>query len=295
MVVKDKFVLLKDLPNVLRLSSSELESRSIELGEKKLYAVLKLVEARINHFTKKKAFEVAEAKREQLIRVLKLPNYVLPVSYNEPTKTAIINLDSFGTDDISKVDPRNVYACVVYGICFLSLIQGRVKVRDSYFSPISNFLLSIFIRLFGKAYGLLGAYATEIPKLKFLIACYVLGSFFGEKNQDVMYKKALTASGFDYRDRLQELRTFDFSNVEDFIESLSKLGVMPGVNRYQFAGRVLRRLSMNFLPALEDLSRFVSILTTSSIQGATIVPTSIFRYNEREFAKILEISKIIFK
>jgi len=296
MVIKDKFVLLKNLPNILKLSSSEIERRSIELGERKLYAVLKLVEARINHFTKKKVFEtVTESRRGQLIRVLKLPDYVLPVSYNQPTKTAIINLDAFGTDDISRVDARNVYACVVYGICFSSLIRGEVKVRDIHYSPMSNFLLSAFIRLFGKAYGLLGAYATEIPKLKFLITCYVLGSFFGVTNRDEMYKKALTSSGFDFRDRVQELKTFDFSNIEDFISSLSKLGVMPGINRYQFAGRVLKRLSMNFLPALEDLSRFISVLTTSSVPGTAIVPTSIFRYNEGEFAKILEISKIIFK
>lgn len=296
MVVKDKFVLLKDLPNVLKLSSTEVKKCSIELGERKLYAVLKLVEGRINHFTKKKVFElVSEARRGQLIQVLNLPNYVLPVSYNGSTRTAVINLESFGTDDISRVDPRNIYACVVYAICFSSLINGSVKVRNVYYSPIVNFLLSVFIRMFGKEFGLLGAYAIEIPKLKFLLACYIQGAFFGVTNQTEMYKKAGTSSGFDFRDRVQELKAFDFSNIEDFIEALSKTGVMPGINRYRFAGRVLRRLSMNFLPALEDLSRFISVLTTSSIPGTTIVPTSIFRYNEREFAKVLEISKVIFR
>jgi len=56
-VVKDKFTLLKDVPNVLNLSASVIKTNSVEGGPKTLAATLKLIERRINHFTKDKVFE----------------------------------------------------------------------------------------------------------------------------------------------------------------------------------------------------------------------------------------------
>jgi len=54
-------------------------------------------------------------------------------------------------------------------------------------------------------------------------------------------------------------------------------------------------LGLNFMPAMEDMSRFISILTTSDVRGSNIVPAWISKYNERAYQNILEISKNIFK
>lgn len=298
MVVKDKFILLKGVPNTLHLAHGTIRAHSINAGTRKIFVVLEMLKDRINHYTKDRVFNLITdvRKRDKMIAVVKMPNYILPVSYNVPTKQIIINISPFDTDDIypTKPDPINIYASIVYGICFSEIINKKVKISESYFGPISSYLLSMFIRIFGKEYGLLGMYATEINKLKFLICCYIMSSFFGISGKEA-YTKASVASAFDYRDIQNSLVSYNFENVEDLIRSLSDLKVMPGLNRFHFTERLYRFLGVGFLPAVEDLSRFVSVLTVSAITGSNIVPTFIYSYNEGEFNKIIDISKGIFK
>ena len=56
-----------------------------------------------------------------------------------------------------------------------------------------------------------------------------------------------------------------------------------------------RTTGMSFLPALEDFSRFICIMTSISMKGSNIVPTYISKYNEDSFLRIIEISKLFFK
>ena len=299
MVVKDKFTLLKNVPNVLHLSNTVIRAHSVSAGSRKVFVVLEMLKDRINHYTKDRVFTLISntKKRDKSLAIVKMPSYILPVSYNVPTKQIVLNITPFDTDDIypTKPDPINIYSSIVYGICMMDIVTGKTKIPASYSGPISSYLLSMFIRIFGKEYGLLGMYATEINKLKFLISCYVMASFFEFENGKEMYTKASVASSFDYREILDKLEKYDFTNIEDFIKSLSDLKVMPGLNRFHFTERLYRFLGVGFLPALEDLSRFVSILTVSAITGSSIVPTFIYSYNEGEFNKIIDISKGIFK
>jgi hypothetical protein len=298
MVVKEKFTLLKNVPNVLHLSHNTIKAHSVSAGTRKVFVVLEMLKDRINHYTKDRVFTLISdtRKRDKTLAVVKMPNYILPVSYNVTTKQIILNITPFDTDDLypTKPDPINIYASIVYGICMADMVNGKAKIPESYFGPISSYLLSMFIRVFGKEYGLLGMYATEINKLKFLICCYIMTSFFGMSGKEV-YTKATTASAFDYRDIKDKLDTYNFENIEDFIKALSELKVMPGLNRFHFTERLYRFLGVGFLPALEDLSRFVSVLTVSAITGSSVVPTFIYSYNEGEFNKIIDISKGIFK
>ena len=70
---------------------------------------------------------------------------------------------------------------------------------------------------------------------------------------------------------------------------------MPGLNVYMFLAEIVKRFGFNFLPALEDLSRFISILTASNIPGTSVVPSFLSKYDETSFNNILQISKSIFK
>lgn len=294
MIIKDKFSLLQNIDNVLNLSSSKIESLSIPAGDKKLHVTLRLIENRINHFTKKKTFYLLEDIdwRNDHLKIVNYPEYPLVVSYNNPTKQIILNLAFFNTDDLSYVDPKDLYASLVYGISFGSLVSGKIKIKDEYATTISNFMLSIFVRIFGKEYGLLGAYSKEINKLKFLISCYIWASFFGAKGN--LYSKAFSASAFDYKSIQKELDKFNFNNIYDFIKSLSYFNALPGINKYNFGSKFHRFLSLNFIPALEDTSRFIAIITTSSLVGISIIPTFIKYYNKSEYEKLLLISKKIF-
>ena len=110
MEIKDKFNLLKDVPNTFNISSVKLNSYAIPKGPAKIFNTLKLIEDRINHFTKKKVFSTLDEIKtnKKVFSLVKMENYLLPVSYNMKTKSIIINLQPFGTDDISRVDPRNL-------------------------------------------------------------------------------------------------------------------------------------------------------------------------------------------
>ena len=295
MVIKQKFILLRDTKNVLSIPASEIKAALIPDATRNIYMLLKLSENRINHFSKERILrQLSDLSERKKIHVVKLPDYILPISYNKPTNSIIININSFSTDDVSGIEVRNLYASMVYGITFADLVNKKVNVSEKFAVPIINFLLSVFVRLFGKTYGLLGVYATEINKLKFLLSCYILTSFFGTSGKE-SFSKAGNIASYNYKEIETELSKYNFSNIDDFIVSLSDLKVMPGINKYSFTDRILKLLSINFIPALEDAARFIAILTTSNVGGSNLIPTFLYTYNDVEFNRILTISKNIFK
>lgn len=297
MVVKETFSLLKGIPNILDLSAAEIKKYSIDRGPRKVFVVLELNKNRINHFSKNKVYSmISDLEKRKQVAVINLPEYSLHVSYNRPTKQIVLNLSPFNVDDIysTEPDPKNLYTQMVYGILFSSLVNNKIKVKDNYFSVISGFFLSMLIGLFGKQYGLLATYSNRITELNFLVNCYILSAFFGITGKK-SYRLASASSGFDYSEIENDLDTYDFSNIENFIKSLSNFGVMSGIDKYSFLNRTYKVTGLSFIPALEDLSRFISIMVCISMKGSNIINTFISKYNEDSFARIIEISKLIFK
>jgi len=296
MEIKDKFILLKNVPNIISLTKTTINQYSIKDGPRKIY--VDLVRMKISHFTKDKVINmISDKKLKKMIHIVNMPKYPLPVTYNKTTKGIVINLNFFGVDDIypNKPGPANLYACLVYGIILKELVTGSVHLPDKYSAIIADYLTSLLIRLFGKAYGLLGTFSQEIPKLKFLVNCYVLEAFFGIKGLKC-FKKASGNSSFNYRDITDELKGRSFSNIEELISSLDELKVMPGMTKYIFADRSLRMFrDFNTLPLFEDPSRFISILTASTINGSMVVPSYLYKYDEQSFNSIIEISRQAFR
>ena len=104
--VKDKFNLLKSVPNILHLSSKEIKKYSIEKGPRKIFIVLELNKNRINHFTKDKVFNlITDLEKRKSIAVVNIPDYNLYTSYNLPTKQIVLNISPFNIDDIYSVEP----------------------------------------------------------------------------------------------------------------------------------------------------------------------------------------------
>lgn len=297
MIVKKEFELLPNVPNLLSMSSAAIKKVEIENGTRHLFVLLELQKNRINHFTKDRLFRlISGIQARKNLHIVAIPTYGLPNTYNTTTNGMIINLSPFGVDDVNASKPgiMNLYALLVYEITFTEVVTGKINITDRYSSPISNLLVSLVMRLFAKQYGLLGSFATQIPKLHFLTNCYVLQAFFGISKLP-MYKRAATNAGFDYRPLIEKLNGFDFSNINEYIRSLSDFGVLPNINRHIFGERFLSTFKFPFLPALEDLSRFIATIATSNIKGSNVLPTYLEKYNTRDYASILEISKTIFK
>jgi len=296
MLIKDKFILLKNTPNTLSLSDSTISKYLVKDGVRKIQ--VDLVRMKISHFTSDKVLNfVSDSKTKKLVHVVNMPKYSLPVSYNTKTDGVVINLNFFGVDDIypNKPGASNLYACMVYAIAFRDLVKKKVHITKKYTPVIASYLTSLLIRLFGKAYGLLGSFSEEIPKLKFLVNCYVLESFFGVKGS-TCFKEASGYAAFNYRDIEDDLKGRSFSDIDELILSLDELRVTPGLNKYIFADRSLRMFrDFNTLPIFEDPSRLISILLTSSISGSTVVPSYLHKYDESSFNSILEIARQIFR
>jgi len=296
LVIKTKFTLLKDIPNILNISSTSLQSYRVDDGMETLQSILSLLEKKITHFTKKKVYQLLNSKSNE-IEIVYMPNYPLPVTYNKTTNQVVLNLSSFNTKEITTMNPssRDLYGCLVYGVC-LKELSSKQAIPDRFAGHIVSFLLSVFIKVFGKEYGLIGIYSTQIPKLKFVISCYIYSSFFNISGNKMLQNSSI-ATSYDYRKDLDLLNKFDFSDANDFIKALDQLKVFPGVSKYNFVSKILRLLSIHFIPAIEDCSRFISVMTTSDIPGITpsLSPAFYYRYNETEFNSIIEISKRIFQ
>jgi len=296
LVIKEKFKLLKDIPNTTDISKWNLSAYIVDDGLETLHSILGLLEKRITHFSKQKVYQVLNSK-DNLVEVVYIPKYPIPVTYNTKTKQILINLSAFNTKEISTMNPtsRDLYGCLVYGICLMELAT-RQGIPDKFAGHITAYLLSVFIRVFGKEYGLIGIYSTQIPKLKFMISCYIQGSFFGITGNKA-FQNASMGAAYNYKNDLDLLKKFDFKDVNDFIKALDQTKVFPGISKYNFVSKVLRLLSIHFIPAIEDCARFMAVMTTSDIPGITaaLSPAFYYRYNEPEFNAILQISKRIFK
>jgi len=295
MIVKDSFKLVSRTPNVIKLSESALRAYyNEENSPRHVFAILELKKKSITHFTNKKIFEiVSNIKKRESIQIVTIDSYPLPVTYNPPTKGLIINLKPFDVSEISNMNPNDLYAAIVYAYSLQQLVTKKYKISESYAKIIVNYLLSFFVQIFGKEFGLVGIYASGIPKLKFLVACYILASFFGQKG-DKLFFNASKIAPYLYQSDMDQLKKYDFMKIEDFIKSVSDLKVMPGLTITQFTSKLYRFFGINILPAMEDCSRFFSVILTSSIPGAGVVPRYLVKYNEKEYFKLLEISRRMF-
>jgi len=295
MIVKDNLEILKGIPNVLNLPSSVISSQEIKSAIQGIRNILEVSEARINHFTKPVIYKKLLEKNPK-IKVLFMDSYFLPVSYNKKSNDVIINLKFFGTDDVSRIGYKDLYSLLVYGYAFRDLVTETFVIPRKYSTLYSQFIVNIMIKLFGKDYGLLGTFSTEISKLKFLTNCYVQCSFFGEKQDTSLYNLCSNISGYSYKtDEEFDPSKFDFTKIKDYIESLDKSRCMPGFDIYKFTSKMLRQFGYSFLPVFEDISRFQCIFTCSDLFGTRISPGYIRGFNEPTFKAIITISELMFR
>lgn len=297
MEIKNTFTLNKGVPNLLKFTKKEVDSHKVENGLKLAISSLEILQKSMEHFSKKAVYNQISSEHKNELEIVYLEGYPLHVSYNVPTKQILINLYPFGTDTITNVNPesRNLYACVAYGICFRNLIDGKVKPKLLYFGPITSFFTSLFVQIFGREFGLLGRYSSNINILKFLLSIYILIGFFGEKKENA-YKTAGIVSSINPKEYIDKLNEYDFREILDLIKALSDFKVLPGITSFHFVKRTNNMLGMSYILSLEDFARFISSMMVCSIPSTSIIPRFIAsRYNEDEYMKILEISKLTFR
>ena len=293
--IKREFELLRGTNNILDLTVKDIKKVSVDNGQKLLSNVIEMTETHIDTFAKKRISK--QIKNIDRIAVVNMETYPLYVTYNAPTDQIILNLYPFNVTTITAIrpDPRNIYSALVYGTCFRDIIISKGSIlKDRYASVFASYFTSMIIQMFGKEYGLLAKYSRQIPMLKYIISCYVLISFFKITN-DNAYVMARAISGYSDEDLEKELPAFDLHNIGSMLNALSKLEVLPGITKPLFMGKILRYGGIQFIPALEDISRMIAISIASTVKGSNIIPAFIRRYNEDEFSNILKLGGMIMR
>ena len=297
MVIKDKFELLNKIPNLLSVPPSSLKTYEAEENSPRhVFTFLTLKQKHIKHFSKDKIFKfVGNVDERDNIKVINFEKYPLAVTLNGPTKNILINLKPFDVEEVASLNPNDLFSSVMYGYGFSKLINKQVKVPDSIAKPIIDFLTSLLVRAFGKEYGLTEIYSSGIPKLKFLLSCYIFSSFFGYANDDKLLRTATSIAPYNYQPERNELLKYDYRSITQFLKALSDLKVMPGIKPYSFTTKVYRWYGINMLPGFEDLSRFIMAIVAASVGGSKMVPGFISKYNERAFGSIVEFSRKVYR
>lgn len=291
--IKENLEVLKDTPNYFRFSKSVLDSYSIENGVEDLKSIIEMISRRVDHFSS--SYMSNFFKKDGRVYVVNIPNYLLPVSYNIKTQDILLNLNYFNNNDISRIDPRNVYALLLYGISFKNLIEnGHKIIKDDVYDPVSDFMSTLILRMFGKQYGIMGAFSSEIPKMRFATHLYVMTSFFGE-TQNKIYKKSASYAGFDHFQVLDKLDNYDFSKVREYVRFLNDSGAMPGFNSYALSSRLINSFGIFFIPMIEDVSRFFSTMLIGEMKGSSIVSGFVSKLNLKASSKISAINKNLLK
>ena len=296
MFVKKSFRLVGGATNSLNIPSKTInELIQEENTPKNIQAFLELKKNSIKHFAKDRIYNLLSNPKEvKLIQAITIEEYPLSVSYNSANEGLIINLKPFNVKEISNLNPNDLYASIVYAFSLSKLLTGKFVIQEAYAKVIVNYLLSFYVQVFGKAYGLVGIYSKNIPKLKYIIACYVLSSYFGYETDSNLFKKAATLAPFDYKDDLEILNTLNFYQIGQFVTAISDLKVMPGLNLTKFTSTLFRYFNVHVLAGVEDFSRFLAVILTSSIAGNSIAPKYLYKYNDGEFMKMIEMLRRMF-
>lgn len=297
MVIKDKFELLNQTPNLLSVPKSSLKGyEQEENSPRHVFTFLTLKQKHIKHFTKDKIFKlVGNIKERDIFQVVNFEKYPLAITINKPTKNIVINLKPYDVDEVSSLSPNDLFANLVYGYGFSMLITGKVKIGDMYAKPIIDFMTSMLVRAYGKEYGLTEIYSSGIPKLKFLLSCYIFSSFFGISNGNELLRKASSVAPYNYQPEAMEILKYNYKSITQLLKALSDLRVMPGVKPYSFTAKLYRWYGINMLAGYEDMSRFICAIVVASIGGSKMVPTWISKFHEKAFGQILEISKKMYR
>jgi len=166
MIIKQKFRLVSNTPNILSVSSSVIKSyEKEENSPRHVFAVLELKKKTIQHFSNDTIFKlISDTQKRKKIHVVNFEQYPLAATYNKPTKGLIVNLKSFEVSEISNINPNDLYAALVYSYSFSKFVTKKVKIPSGSVRSIVNYLTSLYVQVFGKEYGLAGIYAAGIPK-----------------------------------------------------------------------------------------------------------------------------------
>ena len=231
-MVKKNLELLGNAPNTISLPEATIDNYRVNEEEKDFF------KSSVSIFSKKaKSHTTFSSVRKHIgndfshFDIVRMSKYPLPVVYNTNTKKIVINISALGRRTVSSIEPRDLYALVVNGHTYSSLLYSQFPTANA--ASVSEFMSAIFLKTFSRKYGLSGSFFDLIPELRFLVSVYVLVSFFG-LNINSAAKKAIITSKYQLDKTKINLDAYDFSSIKELIKVLSETGTLPGLTTYSF-------------------------------------------------------------
>lgn len=293
-MISNKLVLLQNLPNVVSMSQSTVDSYKIDDESiQQFYDSVKLFSVRAKNDITYKYVDFHLKNNFKFIDIVNIKKYPLLAVYNKNTKRVLINISGTLKNKVGNISARDSYSMIVYGHTCASLTTNTITEYE----PFCNYMCMMFLKIFSKKYGITGSFSDLIPQFKFIVYLYTLTKFFTINTKDAI-KIASANTGFD-PDKLQipTLNGYDLYNPKDMIRLLSETGTCPGLNLYKFVETMLRLFPsygpMN-LVIFEDIMRFCCALFTSTINSNSFFPIDLqVRYSIQDYNKINNIIESI--
>jgi len=283
--MKEKLSLLANADNVLTLPQSTIDVFKIDDNMKDvavttLNLFLKKAE---NHFAASKIIKYTEDKLQSFDFVY-MSKYPLPASFNKTTNKGILNVALFNKRDISNVNPRDLYSLLVY--CYVFSVNVFIPLKLDVYAYISDYMFSIYMKIYAKKFGLAGSYESEIPKFRFLIDYFIMISFFNV-DKDTAKIKASALSKFNLNNLDVNINDYDFMKISDLIRCLSDSNVLKGLNMYYFVSSMVNRVLTHNICMFEDPARFMAVLAGSSVSANILFPPNLQFYQKTLYDKIM--------
>jgi hypothetical protein len=216
--------------------------------------------------------------------IVNLPKYPLYAAYNTSTRKIVVNMSEWSRKDVLNIPSVDLYALMFYG--YICAFYSVNKIDKSLIPSISNFISSMFFKIFSKQYGLSGSYQDLLPKMRYLITIYTMVSFFDIKQKNT-YKLATGIAKVNYDSLNLDLNKYDFFDIGDFIKVLSDADIMPGFDLYTFTSKMLKRFGIKSLPLFEDPMRFMATMAGGSIPAVSIFPPYFEMFNSSIYKDIV--------
>jgi hypothetical protein len=265
MRIKDKFELMSTrgsgVYNILPFNEKTLKSFSLS-KEEKMYVnnlVKMYIRSRPNTVGSTHVLNNLDS-----CTAVKLEDYPLPV-FIDKKGNPYINTNILSQDSVSDYTPSDIYVLYLNALMLSNFLVNK-RIPDGMYQDVSNYLYSVFMKMFGKKSGLLGSYKDLIPKLRFLVSLYTKCGLFGEPDTDDTRKKIASALYTSFDDLKMD---YDFTSITGFINSLKENQIIP-LSTVKFSQQVVQIGGVQSLPMFEDISRMFSTLPCSLVSGNTL-------------------------
>lgn len=221
--------------------------------------------------------------------IVNLDIYPLP-GFVTKTGEGVINLNVLPGKLVTDYNTSDVFSIFLYTIALRTFIVKKAFTPNIE-SNIAGMFFSMFMKLFGKRAGLIGAYDYLIPKLNFLIWIYAHSGMLGLPLTSTAKAKIASGLMVGYSDLNLD---YDFSSITEWFKCINENKILS-ISRKKFSSLVINIGGTNSLPIFEDVSRFYATFLASTVPGNTQFTKFWAKTNVPLFNKIVEIALFTLK